>query len=213
MARLRNLELLEDVDRIFMTRVELESFLLDRLEQDNREDIENTQKAFSILGLIPPETDLFQLYVELLTEQVLGLFDAETEQLFVVGDSADMGPVEEITLAHELVHALQQQHFDINDLREMVEDNIDAATALSALVEGDATLLQSGYALNNLTGVELGELSVLGQSTPVFDAAPFVVRKDLTFQYEEGLQFVTALVASGGLDAVDRAFDDPPVST
>jgi len=92
----------------------------------------------SILGLIPADTDLFELYLNLFTEQVLGLYDPETDQLYVIADRGEFGPLEESTLAHEYVHALQQQHFDIQSLGESAEVDLDASVALSALVEGDA---------------------------------------------------------------------------
>ena len=146
LASVRGLTPTEDVTPQFMTREELEATLLEDFEE-NAEDIYHAELFYKILGLIHEEADLHQLFLDLYTEQVAGFYDSEAEELYLISGSQDDGlsALEEITLAHEYVHALQQQHFDIDSMLEAVEDNSDESTALRALVEGDASVAQFRY--------------------------------------------------------------------
>lgn len=101
-----------------MTLQQLADFLRGKLTTEDREQLETLGELYLVLGLMEPGTDLVELYLDLLGEQVLGLFDTETEDLYVVTDSDSPGVLEETILAHEYVHALQQQHFDIQRLSE-----------------------------------------------------------------------------------------------
>ena len=209
---LRGLEPLRAFDRAFMSRSELHSFLEDELK-DDREDILHTQSVWSILGLIPEDTDLFQLYLDLFTEQVLGLYDPETDQMYVIADAGEFGPLEESTLAHEYVHALQQQHFDIQSLDESVEGDTDASDALSALIEGDAYVQTFEYILDVLTLQEQVDLSQISPDTTLLDQAPYVLREQFSYVFEEGVAFVQAILDEGGQGSLNKAFLSPPVST
>jgi len=164
-VQMRELEPLQEVDRNFMTREELSAFFVEELEED-REDISKGQELLAILNLIPSYMDLYRLYLDLLGEQVAGLYDTEEEKLYVIGDAEDFGPSEEITFAHEYVHALQQQHFDIHALAESLEDDSEASAALSALIEGDASILQLQYMFSSLSQEGLGELFQAEEDSP-----------------------------------------------
>lgn len=209
---LRELELLHDVDRSFMTRVELEAFLREELEED-REEILEDQELLAVLGLIPQDMDLYQLILDLYTEQVLGLYDTDTDQMYVIGESEELGPLEETTFAHEYVHALQQQHFDIHALLESMEDDSEASAALIALVEGDAYLLHFRYVIEILGLETVQAARGPDEGSPVFDGAPYAVKQHFLFPAVQGIPFVTALFLTGGLNAVNAAYSDPPVST
>ena len=211
-VQMRDLEPLQEVDRNFMTREELSAFFVEELEED-REDISRGQELLAILNLIPSYMDLYRLYLDLLGEQVAGLYDTEEEKLYVIGNAEDFGPSEEVTFAHEYVHALQQQHFDIHALAESLEDDSEASAALSALIEGDASILQLQYMFSSLSQEGLGELFQAGEDSPVLDQAPYTVQQLLFYPYDEGVAFVTALLDTGRLDAVNQAYSNPPVST
>ena len=78
--------------------------------------------------------------------------------MYVIGETERFGPNEEVTFAHELVHALQQQHFDIRSLNEAAEENSDTQAALAALIEGDAYLATFRYMDTFLTHQERQEV-------------------------------------------------------
>ena len=204
----RQLDLVEPLDPKYLAPEELRDFLLATLDEEFREEAQGLQELYIALGLADEGLDLYSLYVDLLTEQVVGVFDPETEDLYVLKDGRDSGTLEELTLAHELVHALQHQHYDLDALQKGVEANLDAGLALSALAEGDASLAGLFYMMSRgLTAPEVPD-------TPVFDAAPGIVQETLIFPYQGGIGFVARLrEESGSWDGVNAAFLSPPTST
>lgn len=209
---IRELEPIEKVVPQFITRGELSTRLMEDLE-DEREEIFKAQELLTILDLIPQDTDLYQLYLDLFAEQVLGFYDTESEELFVVQDVSEITPIQEVTLAHEYLHALQQQHFDIYSMINAVEDHLDASTALVALIEGDASLVGLTYLLDHLTPQQQAQVFESGSDSPVFDASPHFIRQDLVFPYTNGLDFTASLLTAGRWVNINNAFKEPPAST
>ncbi len=64
---------------------------------------------------MPQGDSLRDLYIEMLTSQVAGLYDDTTKRMYVVTETGEIGPAEKITYAHEYTHALQDQAFDLSD--------------------------------------------------------------------------------------------------
>jgi hypothetical protein len=87
--------------------------------------------------------------------------------------------------------------------------------AKTAVVEGDATLLMSLWAQRYLTPQELAQVagSVDPASQAVLDRMPAILKDPLTFPYLSGLQLALGRFTSGGFDAVNGLFADPPEST
>jgi len=217
---LRGLRPKYPVERALMTQEQL----YDRMAQDFEEDFSPEEARDYALTLaafdfLDPDLDLYNLLLQLYTEQVAGFYDPETEQTYVVADLGPMGQVERLTYAHEFTHALQDQHFDLEalGLRDDAEEEYDSEYlgAVRALVEGDATLLQQQFLQTHYSVVETAALmqEMLEIDTSVLDAAPDVLRESLLFPYEHGLAFVGALYEEGGWTAVDAAYADPPLST
>ena len=211
-SAIRVLEPLNPIPPKFMTRLELEAVLNDDLEE-SKEDIVKSQKLLKLLGLIPQDADLHAMLLSLYTEQVVGFYDTETEELYVITGKAEMTPLDEVTLAHEYVHALQQQHFDIGAMSKAVENDSEAYSALSALIEGDAVIVQSEYALTYLTLSQRQAMLIEASNSPVFDASPYFLQRTLQFPYNEGANMVNYLLVAGGWEAIEDAYRNPPTST
>lgn len=209
---IRGLDPLVDIRPKFMTREELRATLEDDL-QEQREETLQVQKLLQLLGLIPADGDLYQMLLSLYSEQIVGFFDTETEELYVITGQEELTPSDELTLAHEYVHALQQQHFGIQTLMDDAEDDSEAQSGLSALIEGDATLVQIEYMNTHLTPQQRQELENASGESPVFEAAPYFLQESLLFPYLHGARLVGYLLAVGGLDALDEAYVDPPRSS
>jgi hypothetical protein len=194
----------------------LRQFLVDELERDYLpSERELDQKEFVALGLIQPSDDLLQIQLDLLTDQVVGIYDADTKSMYVVGDASAFGPAERITFAHEFNHALQDQHYDLNALAPKHTENGDRSLAAHALIEGDAVMLQTLWAQANLTRNELLQLISSSGDDEVLAQVPAIVRTDLLFPYIEGLSFVRQAYRRAGNSyaAVDELFQHPPTST
>ena len=212
-AELRGLDLNKEAAPQFVNTAELRSLLEQRFQEDYpREEAQTYQEVLLLLDLLKPGDDLYSILLDLLTEQVVGLYDSETKELYLRGEVGEIAAQELLTYAHEYTHALQDQHFDLESLPTDVEDNADLSTAAVALIEGDAVLTEALYMMGELSRAEIEGL-VVGANSPRLDAAPPIVRESLLFPYVQGLDFVSALFLAGGWRAVDQAFTDLPQST
>jgi hypothetical protein len=155
---------------------------------------------------------------ELDADTVAGFYDIETKELVVrrpSGSGSGVGgspltPFVRQVLVHELTHALDDQHFDLDP--DFVDD--EAAIAFEALVEGDAGVVESRY-LASLPEAERQAAAAEEEST--FGGAgrrvPDIVAELGAFPYRDGPRLVAALLAAGGPGRLDAAFRFPPVSS
>ena len=217
--RVRGLRASGEVQARYMSRADLRSKILEDLEEEKpRQELKAAEEIMKMLGLIPQDLDLGNLLVELYTEQVGGFYDPGENVLYLVAEDKSLDVMDRLTLAHELVHFLQDSRFELdrppfNDKKEDVDD--DRLFAASCLVEGDAMLTSQFWARDYLSPAEIVQLGRLGQEVPteVLDRAPKYVRESLLFPYQGGMEFVSRLYRKGGFAAVDRAFEDPPRSS
>ena len=139
-------------------------------------------------------------------------FQPSEDRIVVLNDGDELGAYAELVYAHEYVHALQYGTYDIGALEEAVKDNADADRALTSLIEGDASLVQQRYFQQHLAS-RRSEIVRTLDSLPEGPDVPAAVTDSLIFPYVAGPRFVAALYRSGGWEAVDRAFSNPPQST
>jgi len=208
------------------TRDELESFLTAQLaEQLPPAKLAAVKSSYARLGLVPEELALEELLRSLLLEQVVGYYDPARDTLYVMEglDSALVRPV----LAHELVHALQDQYADLDSLMLSNADSNDRATAVQSALEGHATLVMLEWQLGRLTGgtmalESLPSLSSLpedalleaaGLEMPALNSAPRVIRESLLFPYVGGMEFVRARWRANDGARFAPLGEEMPVST
>lgn len=165
------------------------------------------------LTLAPPGFDLPKYYLKMMDEQLAGYYDPKTDKFYATSrvDRLQLQTV----MAHELTHALQDQHFDLSRLDKWPKHESDSRLALQSLVEGDATLAMMQYTARNpfRSVALLASTLFAGDSSKTFQAAPMVLQDSLTFPYTNGMSFVSALHRKGGWPAVNKAFKQSPVST
>ena len=183
---------------------------------EEKDDIYEAQELYVTLGVMDEDDDLHELLLAVYGEGVTGMFDTEEEKLYVVKDVPEFGPEDALTVAHEFVHGLQQQHFDIEATQKRLERNSDASAAFAALVEGDAVLSQTLYMFQHMSEDEQAVVQeeYRDLNPEAFAAAPHAVQRAVAFPYVEGPAFVLSLyMSSGGWEGVDRALEDIPLST
>ena len=215
-SEIRGLKFVEPVTFDILTRSGIKKTLSGKLaEQYSDAEFDNVAVSLAAMGLIEPGYPLKQKFVELLGEQVAAFYDQHAHKLFMFEDASLENGQTRVILAHELTHALQDQHFGLKKLPLQIKDNDDRAVAASALVEGDATMVMSDYMLQDLTlaGLRDNLVGMLSTSMEQLQKAPRYLREMLVFPYIRGQQFCIALHARGGYDAISRAFADPPTST
>jgi hypothetical protein len=219
---LRGLPEERPVERRFLTRDELRAYIVAEMEKESTPaDYRHSAQELWLLGLGPQDLDLQTLFVDMQTEQIAGFYDPEVDTFYLIGDSATLSPIDQITYAHEFDHNLQDQTVDLNAGLEQNEFDADRGLAYRALVEGDATLLMNDwtqqYLVQALSQDELmamlQELQAQQEQSTVLDTAPTIVREGLLFPYQEGLAFVQSLYEQGGWPAVTAALSNPPTST
>jgi hypothetical protein len=215
--KIRELRFDKPVSADFLTRAQLGKRVGELfLEDYSRRDADLERRVLEALGAIPPGIDLFAARKKLLEGQVAGFYVPKTEELVVLAED-QVGPLERVTLAHELEHALADQKLDLPLPERSNPERADSDLATLAVVEGDATLTMQRWALAHLSITD--QLSMLSgspqlqQSQEDLEAMPHFIQQQLSFPYLDGLGFACALEREGGWAAVDRAYDEPPAST
>ena len=129
------------------TREQVRAFVLAQLEDSaTQRDLAGKEAAYKVLGLIPDTMNVRRLFVDLLTEQILGYYDPKTKVLYVMNGAPD--DIVGITIMHELVHALQDQYFNLDSLQHASGDD-DRQLAAQAVIEGEAVYEQMRAMVGN----------------------------------------------------------------
>ncbi len=216
---LRGLESTGSVKRSLISQESLRQHVInDFLEDYTQEEMKNDVITLSTLGLLPPDFNLYDFYVELYSEQVAGFYDDETKEMYITQGEGFQGP-ERLTYSHEYTHVLQDQNYGTEDglgcNEDAWEEDSEGCAALQALIEGDATLVEIDWLLNNATRQDKQEIEKFYTtlSSPVFDSAPAFMKEDFIFPYTYGQQFVEHLYEQDGWDSIDLAYRNQPVST
>lgn len=109
--------------------------------------VERIEAFLRTIGLIPPDCDLKATYLSLLENQVGGFYDTDSRTLHLVERPGGMPiSVERIMLAHELTHALDNQHADLGAFAKANSGRSEDMDIVAAsVVEGSATGLMLQY--------------------------------------------------------------------
>jgi hypothetical protein len=223
-AKLRGLKPKRKIKRDVVDEATLRKRLVERASREhNASELAAEERAFKRWGLLPPDADYAALVVDVLTEQIAGFYDPEDATLYIAQRPAGDDQWAELLLAHEIDHALQDQHFDLEKLTDVPVTEGDASLARRALVEGDGVVLMVELMLaRNGTPAPWGDPMVAATLERTLEAAtgesrlaqaPLVLREQLLFPYHAGLGFVAELRRRQPWAKVDAAFRRPPRST
>lgn len=201
------------------SREDIHAYVLKQMddEKDAKARYASTRSA-EAFGLIPKGFNLDTFLVDLLTEQIAGLYDPKAHEFYI----ADWIPADEqrMVMAHELTHALQDQQFDIEPWVRAARPNDDAEMAREAVLEGSAMAGMLEYELKD-KGLKLKDLPEFDPSvfvgdlaeTPILKKAPPFIKDSLMFPYFSGLTFSMGVLKSGGWPAFTSVFARPPANT
>jgi len=170
-------------------------------------------EALHLLGVLRRGQSLAAVQREQLTGQVAGVYVPRDARLYVL---AGGGEAPRSVIVHEVVHALQDEHFHLTrgPFAAHPSDH-DAELAATSLVEGDATEVQERYVAGLSPADLVGELARALGAVPSGQGShtPAYLERQLLFPYSAGDAFVKALRARGGQRLLDRAFAHPPRTT
>lgn len=217
-AELGGVPFRSDVPLDFMTRDQMAAYVKDMLNSEYpAEKASADARLLRAFGLLEAGIDLRALRTRLLLENVAGFYDERPgrKRLYAVSSDRRLTPSNQLILAHELRHALQDQYADIHgQLPDSVGDFDDRRMAQLSLLEGDATLLMERFLVKRLPGggeaLDLSGLSLPADAVP---GAPPILRDQLVLPYLLGRNFASAIWKKGGGDALKAAWLNPPDST
>ncbi|HYP75533.1 MAG TPA: hypothetical protein VER12_06255 [Polyangiaceae bacterium] len=168
------------------------------------------------LGTVPASYDYRTGLLAVMRSELLGFYEPSEKTMFLGGDLH--GQELDATLWHELVHALQDQHYDLGKLLGWSDDAGDWQGAVHALAEGDATsaMLDGLFADKGMHAPDVPD-SVMDLQGALSAGSvlqvPPIVKRSVVAPYLDGLAFVNALRRRGGWAAVDAAWQHLPTST
>ena len=213
-SEIRELSILKAVKSGAQSRADIERMIIKNLDSETTPtEMHAAEVLLKTFGLAPKEFAYRTFLIKLLTEQVAGYYDPKAEQ-FYLADWIELDGQKPV-MAHELTHALQDQHFNLKRFDKWPKGDSDAELAAHALIEGDATLAMTLYMTKNPL-VALAFLKSLGAqeiATEQFKQAPRALRESLLFPYEEGSEWAKQLYKRGGWDMVSQAFAKLPQSS
>lgn len=223
MSQILGLPIKQPLKKSLRSKQEIRAYLI-REEKEDKDDAQRyaDQKALEAFGFIPKGFPLDSFMIDVLTDQVAGLYDPKAKEFYI----ADWIPADEQrdVMAHELTHALEDQSYDIDRWIKAARPNDDAELARDAVSEGSALAAMVDYALrDNHIGVrDLPDVTLLLRSgalaemdkDPNLAKAPAYIRDALLFPYLAGTTFSQQfLKAHAGWPDLKLVFQNPPVST
>jgi hypothetical protein len=223
------------VKRTLTTREAVESYINEKFQEDEGKKLQRGEIVLKKFGLLDRDFDLKPFLLALLKEQIEAYYDSKTKTVNLL----DWVSVDEQkpVLAHELTHALQDQHVDLekwgdqtpsevstnyrDDVDHLAKDEID--TAREAVAEGQATAVMMDNMLKPMGKSLIKDPEVVefiknqmngGENSPVLSRAPLLLSESMLFPYREGLSFVQDVwMDQGQKAAFAGALDRPPTST
>ncbi|MGA3136913.1 MAG: hypothetical protein ABSC88_13070 [Terracidiphilus sp.] len=224
------------VKRQIISRAAVESYMKQKFDEDeSAKRLQRSEIVLKKFGLLDRDFALKPFLLALLTEQVEAFYDSKTKTVNML----DWVSIEEQkpVLAHELTHALQDQHSDLEkwsdqtpedvslnasgDTDHIVKDEMD--TARDAVVEGQATAVMMDYILKPMGKSLIKDPEIMefakrqmsaSDSSPILARAPILLSESLLFPYREGLSFEQDVwMDQGQAAAFAGAMDRPPTSS
>lgn len=224
------------VKRQLITRASVEGYLDEKFDEDEgAKRLQRDEIVLKKFGLLDHDFELKPFLLALLKEQIEAYYDSKTKTVNLLDwvDADEQKPV----LAHELTHALQDQHSDLEkwddqtpddvstdgpgDQQHLAKDEMD--TARDAVAEGQATAVMMDYMLKPLGKSLVKDPEVLdvlkeqmtgSENSPVMARAPLLLSESMLFPYREGLSFEQDVwMDQGQTAAFAGALDRPPSSS
>jgi DNA-binding transcriptional regulator YdaS (Cro superfamily) len=213
-SELRQLAILRPVQSSTQSRSEIERMLVKNLDEETTPaQLHAAEVTLKRLGLAPADFQYRALMLRVLTEQVAGYYEPKTGE-FHLADWIDLDGQRPV-MAHELTHALQDQHFNLRRFEHWPRGDSDSELAAHALIEGDATLAMALYVTSNpLRALAfLNSMKAMGATSVEIEKAPRALRETLLFPYQQGTDWTKSLYKQGGWERVSKAFTELPQST
>ncbi len=215
-AELRGLEPPPNLRAFTVARPDVREVYTGRYTEGDLDWLDKTTDVYRLLGHLEKDQtlrDVMDSFVGL----VLGFYRPSEKTLWVVTEQEgvgleDLNRGEQQTLVHELLHALQDYHFDLGTTFFRTKDNLDADLAFTAVLEGDAVVHTDRHALRFLIDPGGGGRYFLGAARQLGDIPPPIIRA-IYFPYTTGADWVAEVIAKEGVEALNAFLTEPPPAT
>ncbi len=244
---MRKIPFKTEVKRDVTAREELKNVLIKEIDDEMTPgEFRAGEMGMKALGFFPKEFKLKEVMVKVYSEEIAAFYDTKTKTMHLIkeAEAKDKKPLtflerlmgksqgfdkdeNKTVIAHELTHALADQNFDIDSMQKKIKHDDDRDLALSALIEGEATLTMLGAQQSDWEGDDISRMPaasldrIFGFMIPLMPMfggkslreAPVILSESLIFPYFRGLVFCAKLTNDGGWEALNKAYKSPPLST
>ena len=214
------LDFKRDVPVKYLDRAQLKNYIERLFESDYPDELAaKEEEVIYWMGFIPEKIALKALRKKIILENVGGMYNEKTKELLAVEEFRNIDMLNGPALAHELRHAIQDQHFPLAVLLGDLSDFDDRKLAALAAVEGDATLLmirQLGFD-PGLIGEAFSPENVLSFSAmagaQTLASAPDIVKYQLLMPYLDGMKFSQAIFKERKWKGLNQVLGRKPLSS
>lgn len=216
----RGLRSKKPVPGMFLRRDEMIARVKDHVHREvPAEAIVREGRTQQLLGVLPEQFDYEAEMYAMLEDQLAGFYAPEDGTMYMAKDLE--GDMSDATVFHELVHALQDQTWDLRTQTKYKPGEGDRSFSRSALAEGDATSAMLDPLLSKMGGISVLDIPDDQAEQLLLAAAggsskrntPAIMQRSLVAPYALGLRFVNGLRRKGGWKAVDQAWANPPTTS
>jgi hypothetical protein len=245
---LRKIPFKHEVKRDVTKREDMKSLILKEIDEDMTPgEFRANELALKAFGLLPRDYNLKDTLAQVYAEEVAAFYDPKTktmhlieepklkekkpptflERVFGKSDEFDKNNNKTV-IAHELTHALADQHYDLDAMQKATKNDDDRSLALDALIEGEATMAMFGAGMEDWDGNAIVSvpadrmeftfnllapfLPFLGGGKSLRNAPP-IIGESMIFPYFKGMVFCMKIANTGGWSAIDDVYKNPPLST
>ncbi len=244
---MRKIPFKTEVKRDVTAREQLKEVLVKEIDEDmTPAEFRAGELGMKALGLLPKGFKLKEAMVKVYSEEIAAFYDPKTKTMHLIKEPEVKAAKEptfleklmgkkkgfdkdenKTVIAHELTHALADQNFDLDAMQKLAKNNDDRDLALSALIEGEATLTMIGAQMEDWEGSTIKDIpasnldrvfSIMIPLMPLAGGqslreAPVILSETMIFPYLRGMVFCAWLTNDGGWDALNKAYAAPPLST
>src|SRR5262249_51563859 len=242
LPKLRKIPFKHEVKRDVTKRENMKELILKEIDEDmTPQEFRANELAMKAFGLLPADYNLREALAQVYSEEVAAFYDPKTKTMHLIeepkkavekkvgflerlfGKKSDFDKDEnKSVIAHELTHALADQHYDLDTLQKAVKKDDDRSMALSALIEGEATLAMFGASMDDwegdIAGLPAENLEWTFNLISPFMAfmgggqslrkAPALISESMIFPYFRGMVFCAKLTNKGGWAPIDEVYRD-----
>jgi hypothetical protein len=245
---LRKIPFKHEVKRDVTKREDMKALILKEIDEDmTPAEFRANELAMKAFGLVPRDFNLKEVLAQVYAEEVAAFYDPKTKTMHLIEEPkepAKKAPSflerlfgkknafdkdeNKTVIAHELTHALADQHYDLDAMQKAVKKDDDRSLALDALIEGEATLAMFGAGIDDWDGDEITKMpaenleftfNLIAPFLPFLGGgktlrgAPPIISESMVFPYFRGMVFCLKLANQKGWAAIDEIYRDPPLST